>query len=275
MTGHTDFFESQYGNYYNLPLWRQRPMGVLTDFVYDVRLRFNKCYRQIARRIEQAPIRSILITGVNVPARSEDLHKVISALSNTRHHVTTRIAPLREGKGKFQNINSGLLGLVLEDYDWLVIIDDDIALPDHFLDTFIYLAEKADLSICQPAHRFRSYQSYAITQREWNTLARVTHYVESGPVTAFRREIYPYVFPFAELRWAWGTDVAWCEIARKQSLRVGIVDATPIGHLRPVGASYNGKLAREEATAHLERLGVTRKRSEILRTVEVISRTDE
>ena len=204
----------------------------------------NHSYRKIAQQVSNAPARKILITAVEVPARSADLHQIVAELSQTHHKIDVELAPLGDGHGKFQNINAALQGVAVDDYDRLTVIDDDIALPRRFLDTFIFLSENAGLRMSQPAHRFRSYQSYSLTQRNWNSLARITNFVECGPVTAFHRDMYPYVLPFADLRWAWGTDVAWAEFARINNLPIGIIDATPIGHLRPVAASYSGKLAR-------------------------------
>jgi hypothetical protein len=148
----------------------------------------------------------------------------------------------------------------------MVVLDDDVALPPRFLDTFLYLADRAELKICMPAHRFRSHQSYALTQRRWNSLVRTTNFVECGPITAFHREVFPYVLPFPNLRWAWGTDLAWSEHGKRQDFRIGIVDATPIEHLRPVAASYRSRDARLEADAFLVEMGAGISRKEALRT---------
>ena len=268
----TDFFESQYGNYYDLPIWRQRNAGRVVDLFYDARLKLNQSYRGLLHSIDQAPVRDVLLVGVEVPARAQDLQAVFSELKRTRHRITAINAPLLEGKGKFQNINACLQDLNINDYDWLLVIDDDITVPHRFLDKFIYLAEKTALKLCQPAHLFHSYQYYAITQRVWNSLPRTTHYVECGSVTAFHRDLYPFVLPFADLRWAWGNDVVWAERARNNDLRIGIIDGTPIEHLRPVAVSYSSKLARLEGDRYLDVSGVTRSRSDILKTVDVISK---
>ena len=266
----TDFFDSQFGNIYDLPTWRQRSLGVAADYLYQTRLLLNHSYRELTRRIPKTCPRKVLITAVEVPERSADLHHIIASLSKTRHDIDVRLAPLREGNGKFQNINAAIRDVALHKYDWLLVIDDDIAVPRGFLDKFIFLSEEAGLRMSQPAHRFRSYQSYSLTQRCWNSLVRITNFVECGPVTAFHRDIHPYVLPFANLRWAWGTDVAWAEFARCNNLPIGIVDATPIRHLRQVATSYSGKLAREEGVEYLAQVGVCRRRSEILRTIKRI-----
>jgi hypothetical protein len=258
----TDFFRSQFGNYADLPSWRHRRFGRGIDLIYDIGLFLNASYRELAKA--EIKKQKILIIGVEVPARRDDLKQVLQTLAESSHDVTTRAAVMYDGGGKFHNINVALQTLDVSEYDWLIVVDDDVALPKHFLDRFLYLAEMADLKICMPAHRFHSYQSYAITQRQLSSLVRVTNYVESGPITAFRRDVFEYVLPFPGLRWAWGTDVAWTEYAKRHQFKIGIVDATAIGHLRPVAGSYKSKDAREEGEAFLLGIGADSTRREVL-----------
>jgi hypothetical protein len=266
----SDFFQSQFGNYTDLPFWRKREWGTFVDTLYEGRLESNTSFRALPERITDAPKLRVLLAGVEVPSRRADLEEAMRQMSRTRRHqVETRSVFLHNGKGKFQNINLGLQDVDLNQYDWLIVLDDDIALPPNFLDNFLYLAEQAELKICQPAHRFHSYQSYAITQRQWNSLVRTTHYVECGPVTAFRRDVFPLVFPFPELRWAWGNDLAWSQYGREHNFLLGVVDATPIGHLRPVAASYDSSSARLEGENFLTENGITCNRREALQTDRV------
>lgn len=266
---HSSFFQSTYG-LYNWK-WRGKRLGPVKDFLFDARLWLNRSYLALQEKAEKQEKRNILVVGVEVPARAQDLQKVMKELAHTRHNVTAITATLAKGKGKFQNINDALKALDVNAYDWLIVVDDDIAMPAQFLDKFIYLAESADLQICQPAHRFRSYQSFEMTLRCWDSLVRLTHFVECGPLTAIRKPVFPHVLPFPELRWAWGTDIDWAEIARKENFRIGIIDATPIRHLRPVGASYDWKKAEDEAAGFLNSRGITRRREDILQTIKVIS----
>ena len=234
----TDFFRSQFGNYANLPFWRKRNFGILTDLAFDLRLRLNRSYRSMSSRASVIESRRILVVGVEVIGRSEDLRKVFSSLSSKLHHVTYLEAPMQEGLGKFQNINRVLSHVSLEQYEWLIVLDDDIAVPSNFLDQFLFLAENQKLRVCMPAHRFHSYLGFRITHRHWNSLSRETHFVECGPLTAFHRDTFSLCVPFPETRWAWGIDVLWSELARTHDLPIGIVDACALEHLRPVGKSY-------------------------------------
>src|SRR4051794_14683336 len=49
--------------------------------------------------------------------------------------------------------------------DWLLVIDDDVALPHGFLDRFLHVADAAGLRLAQPAHRLHSHAAWAITRR--------------------------------------------------------------------------------------------------------------
>lgn len=237
--------------------------------LFDATLRLNPAYWRLRARMATMPVRKILITSVDVPSRRADLDAVMKQLQASRHDVTVRITPLGD-RGKFQNINVGLEGADLADYDWLLVVDDDVSLQPKFLDLFLCVAELADLRICQPAHRFYSYTSWAVTQRVWNSLAHVTHFVECGPITAFHRSTYADCIPFPDTRWAWAVDVLWGEIARRRGFRVGVVDATPIGHLREIAQTYDRQKAIDEGQDLLRRNNIHRDTREIMKTVEIV-----
>jgi hypothetical protein len=270
----TDFFESQYGNYIDLPFWRRRRAGLVMDSLFGARLAMNGSYRRLAEETASAARLNVLIMGVNVPSRTRDLENVLGAMTSKRHRVVRKMAVLHEGKGKFQNINLGLAEVDVNEFDWMIVTDDDVSLPANFLDNFLFLAEKTELKLCQPSHKFLSYASYAVTQRRWNSLVRVTHFVECGPITAFRREMFPLVLPFPELRWAWGNDLSWADSAMHHGYRIGIIDGTPIGHLRPVAESYDNRAARLEADAYLRKMDVKLSRFDALQTEAVYTTLD-
>src|SRR5689334_9214363 len=69
------------------------------------------------------------------------------------HTVDVRLAAPHTGAGKWQNINALLAGNPLAGYDWLIVFDDDVVLPRHFLDPFLFLCQRFDLALAQPAHK--------------------------------------------------------------------------------------------------------------------------
>jgi hypothetical protein len=125
-------------------------------------------------------------------------------------------------------------------------VDDDVRLPPGFLDAFLFLVERFELRLAQPAHRRRSHAAWQVTRRRAGSVVRETTCVEIGPLVAFHQAAFGALLPFPELRAGWGLDAHWSAIARERGWRIGIVDATPIRHgLRRIAVSYD----RQEAIA--------------------------
>ena len=82
-------------------------------------------------------------------------------------------------------------------------------------------------------------------------LARRTRFVEIGPVTAIHADAFPLLLPFPALAMGWGLDAHWSAAAAAAGLPLGIVDATPVRHLRPVAATYPRAAAEAEAERFL------------------------
>ncbi len=132
------------------------------------------------------------------------------------------------------------------------MIDDDVALPRGFLDVFLFLAERFDLALAQPAHRRRSHAAWRVTRRRPGVVAHESRFVEIGPVTAFHARTFETLLPFPELRFGWGLELHWSAIARARGWREGVIDAVPIAHaLRRVASAYASDDARAEARRFL------------------------
>jgi hypothetical protein len=234
------------------------------DLVYE--LRIARAVRRARRAGRGMPPQRILLVAVEVPGREKDLAWLVETMTGcTNQHVEVSIISM-EKRGKFDNVNMALEARDLSGFEWLLIVDDDVAVPPGFLDLFFHLCRQSHLRIAQPAHRFNSYASYTITERHWGAMVRRTSFVEIGPVTAIHASLFAHLIPFPHLRYAWGLDILWAELARRQGWRLGVVDATPISHLRPVGQSYDMEAANAEAEDFLIRHGATSPRSVILGT---------
>jgi len=143
-------------------------------------------------------------------------------------------------RGKFENLDLLLERIPVDGVDWLLIVDDDVELPRGFLDEFVFLAERFDLAIAQPAHRWRSHAAWSVTRRRPLSVVRETAFVEIGPLCALRSQTFQTVLPFPVLRFGWGLDAHWSALARSHGWRQGVVDATPIQHgLRRIASSYD------------------------------------
>jgi hypothetical protein len=202
-----------------------------------------------ARRLP--PTRSVLVLGVVRPERIALAGPIRAELLRSRHRVEIHTRP-PEGLGKFENLNLLLAEHPPAGHDWLIAIDDDIALPANFLDRFLLLAERFSLDMAQPAHRRRSHAAWAVTRRSTGSALRETRFVEIGPLTALGPRTWPVLLPFPPLRMGWGLDLHWAALARERGWRLGVLDAVPIAHLAaPPADAYRREQALAEARAFL------------------------
>ncbi len=260
----TDLFDSELPQKH---FWQRRRIAGFFDPLFDLRIASEM--GAVRCKARSLPERKVLVAAVEVPARAQDLQHVLAKISESRHRVSTCVAPMG-ARGKFDNINHALQSHDLSEFDWLIVTDDDVAFPPSFLDDFLYIAEAMHLKVAQPAHRCLSYATFTFNYRKWNTLARATKFVECGPVTAFHRDIIPFVVPFPPLRWAWGIDVSWSVIAEQHGMSMGIVDATPIEHLREVARTYSVEPAVKEAREFLAKSGIQRKQEDLFVDMRVV-----
>ncbi len=227
---------------------RRGQLARAADLLADVRDQPRR--RRLARRARTAPPRRrVLALGIERPGSL--MEAATAELRRSRHDVTVRTSGAG-ARGKFENLNALLADEDVAAYDWVLVLDDDITLPRGFLDAFLAAAESAGLSLAQPAHRLHGHAAWAITRRRPDTV-RETTFVEIGPLTAFARDAAAVLLPFpAGLRMGWGLDVHWSAVARERGWRLGIVDATPVAHVRrPAGAGYAREAAEAEARAFL------------------------
>ncbi len=197
------------------------------------------------------PRRRVLVLGVERPQRRALAGAIRAELARSRHDVEVHLSPPGE-LGKFQNLNHLLAAHPIEGHDWLLVVDDDVVLPAHFLDRLLFLAERFDFQLAQPAHRARSHAAWRVTRRRAGVVARQTPFVEIGPVTAFARATFPVLLPFPDVRMGWGLDMHWAALARGHGWRCGVLDAVAIRHsVAPAGEAYSRTAAVAEARALL------------------------
>lgn len=237
-----DFLSGTSGQIFGI---RATSRALATDLVTDLRALSEARQWRLRRAARAGARRRVLVLAVErageenllAAARDELLHS---------HHDVHFDAIDTGGRGKFENLNLLLGRNELRDYDWALILDDDVRLPHGFLDVFLFLAERFDLDLAQPAHLARSHAAWPLTRRQPASVVRETGYVEIGPVVAMRDTTFGVLFPFPELRAGWGLDAHWAALAQSHGWRLGIVDATPIRHqLRRIATFYD----RDEAVA--------------------------
>jgi GT2 family glycosyltransferase len=220
-----------------------------------------------ARAARALPRRRVLVVGI---ARTDVPNLVAQAraeLARSRHDVTVDIVEAGT-LGKFENLDVLLGRHDVPSFHWTIVMDDDVALPRDFLDTFLACAEAGGLRLAQPAHRRHSHAAWDVTRRRRGDDWRETTFVEIGPITAFDRVAAAALLPFPKsLRMGWGLDAHWSAVARQHGWPIGIVDATPVGHtIRPAAEGYPRETAAAEARRFLDgRAYVTRDEVRTLR----------
>jgi hypothetical protein len=203
---------------------------------------------RLSRAAARWPPRRVLVLAVERDDAPNLLAAARAEVERSRHRVEFVSRPVG-GRGKFENLDELLAQRPAAGHDWLILLDDDVALPSGFLDRFVFLAERFGLRLAQPAHRARSHAAWSVTRRRPGSLVRQTAFVEIGPVVALHASTFETLLPFPRLRFGWGLDLHWSALASRRGWRIGVVDATPIAHgLRRVAAGY----AHAEAIAEAE-----------------------
>ncbi len=265
----TDFFDTHLGA--TRPRRVETAANRLLDAIFSTRVRLGGNLRRLTSASHIDKSERVLIVGVQAPSRPGDLARVAAKLAESYDAVDLSIVDMGD-RGKFENISRAISVSSgdIDEYEWIVIVDDDIDFDRNFLETYLFIAKKLDLKISQPAHRFYSYSSYAMTRRQWGSIARLSQFVEIGPLTVLHRDTFKVLLPFPESRWCYGIDVLWSDVARREGWRMGIVDATPISHLRPVAGGYNVGEAIAEGRAMIRSFGLTSRRADLLKSEVVI-----
>jgi hypothetical protein len=121
----------------------------------------------------------------------------------------------------------------------LVVCDDDIVFERGGLRELLALTSACGFGVAQPAHAPGSYINHGITRARPLTLARVTTYVESGPVVVISPQWRSRVLPFPEeLGMGWGVNLLWSDL-QQIGCRLGIIDGVSLRHLAPAARAYD------------------------------------
>jgi hypothetical protein len=230
---------------------RATTRAVAIDALADARALVHLQPWRLRRAARSSPRRRVLAVGVQRTDHANLMSKARVELLRSIHEV--RFDSTAAGdRGKFENLNALLAHNPPQGYDWLLVVDDDVALPRGFLDAFVFLVERFDLRLAQPAHLARSHAAWPITRRRPGSLLRETAYVEIGPVVAFHAVTFDTLLPFPALRAGWGLDAHWAAVAQQNGWPIGIVDATPVRHgIRRTATSYDRAAAVAEGRRFL------------------------
>jgi hypothetical protein len=244
----TDFLSGTSGQVHGI---RATTHAAVNDAVCEVAALATLTPWRLRRAAAAAPRRRVLVLALERTDAPNVLPAARAEVERSRHEVSFASAPVGE-RGKFENLNALLEREPAAGHDWLLLLDDDVRLPRGFLDVFVFLAERFDFALAQPAHRWRSHAAWAVTRRRPGSVARQTQFVEIGPVSALRADTFSELTPFPELRFGWGLDAHWSAVAGQHGWRMGVVDAVAVQHgLRRIASSYDRGAALAEARTFL------------------------
>lgn len=156
------------------------------------------------------------------------------------------------GGGRFALLNQ-LLAL-LPDADYTVAVDDDVKIVRGDLETLLKVADALPLDLAAPAHAWRSYYGHAVTKARLRSVARQTTYVDIGPVLVVGPHRRADLLPFPDEGMGWGVELGWFDLI-EQGLRMGVVDAVTVRHLKPIGKQYALDEERRRVAQELSRRG--------------------
>ena len=142
------------------------------------------------------------------------------------------------------------------EYDYVWLPDDDIRASQDQINRMFDIAAGVGLDLFAPALDDASYYAHFITKRNEAFFGRRTGFVEIM-VPGFSRAALEQLAPTldeSETGWGWGLDSVWPKLLDYRN--VGIIDAVPVTHTRPVGVMRDEDLRRrvhEESDRLLER----------------------
>jgi hypothetical protein len=206
---------------------------------------------------------NILVVGVCVGQKTNYLDHIKAEFNRSEVHSIRQKWFVIDPSERMQTVNSErlvqkvitrgipktlLINSLIEDedlsrVDYLFVVDDDIKLPDGFLNAYIATVSKLGFALSQPARTYNSYISHPITKRVPELFGRRTFFVEIGPVVCFSKSLFSNLLPFDEgSPMGFGLDLVWPIIVEDMGLTMGIIDSVPVDHsLRPPGTNYNSK----------------------------------
>lgn len=172
--------------------------------------------------------------------------------------VATDLAPHTVGTGPGERLEllNRLLGGA-RPTGAVVVCDDDVSFSRGSLRRLLELSWVFGLDVAQPAHARGSHHSHRITRVWPGAIARLTRFVEVGPIVVVAARARAQVIPFpVEYGMGWGLDVVWSDLV-DEGLRLGIVDEVRIMHHGAVGAAYPTESGDRLVQAELEQRGMT------------------
>jgi hypothetical protein len=134
-------------------------------------------------------------------------------------------------------------------YDYVWFPDDDLLTSWQDINRLFELCRAHGLALAQPSLSEGSFLNHAITQRVDGLLLRFTSFVEIMAPVFSRAALRRAAATFALDPSGYGLDHLWPAIIDVPPASIAVIDAVPVLHTRPIGASYDQQQAIRDGWA--------------------------
>jgi hypothetical protein len=229
--------------------------------------------RSLKLQIQGKQKKSVLVLGIYLADRDNAIEHIVEELSKSSNYlidqkwialfgkapspevlsVTQKVLYNRMPKYVLLNYLLATTGWRL--YDFVIFVDDDIGLPEKFIDEFLEIQTHCNFSVAQPARTHNSFISHDLTEQVDGVVARQTRFVEIGPVVSMNQEISRELLPFDEVTsMGWGFDFVWPKVVEEKNMSMGIIDKKPVEHsMRDGGIYYDNASANKSMELYLSK----------------------
>ncbi len=145
-------------------------------------------------------------------------------------------AHLTDGPGTTKYARARALLPELSRYEAVWFPDDDISVDAAGVERLFETFHSLDMLLAQPSLADGSYVSHEITRWNGSFVVRYTNFVEAMCPLFSRASLEACAPSFTQSISAYGIDMVWARMLGDPRDRVGMIDAAPVVHGRPVGA---------------------------------------
>jgi TupA-like ATPgrasp/Protein of unknown function (DUF707) len=156
-----------------------------------------------------------------------------------RYKSVAKFIERRKGS-KFQNFHAFYLAHqdIVNQYDRFFIVDDDIVISSHNINSLFMLSDHYNLSICQPSFGKGSIISHKITKNRRNLLLQYTNFVEVNTPLFSRDALHITMGVYSPELIGWGIDYLYCWANGFEDNKIAVIHA--IQCINPTTCSKGG-----------------------------------
>jgi hypothetical protein len=168
--------------------------------------------------------------------------------------------PLDEKPGlKFELLAEMMVEHAPQPGEWVVIADDDVRIIRGDLRRLVSISNALGFDLAQPGVDRRSFHTWGITVSRPLTRARLTSFVEIGPLFVIAPDaVERATAEFASFRMGFGLEELWHALG----LRLGVVDEVRVWHLQAIGQGYDWRVEWDHSRAELATRGIAERQEQ-------------